>query len=265
MKIYKEFLFNQVKELVEDYHTNILWFDGQWEASWTHQDGMELYKYIRGMRDDILINNRVDKGFQGMGGMTDSIAKYAGDFGTPEQQIGEFNRTMPWESCITIGEQWAYKPGDKLKSASQLIHTLIKTAGGDGNLLLNIGPRPDGAMEPEQVDLLKQMGAWLKVNGEGIYATRGGPYKPTDSFASTHKGQFIYLHVMDPNLKEITLPMPQGVKATSVTLLGGKSVRYDNRERELKIEVKEPPVSKAAYVLKIRINRKADTIEPMNI
>jgi len=265
MKIYKEFLFNQVKELVQDYHTNILWFDGQWEASWTHQDGMELYKYIRGLRDDILINNRVDKGFSGMAGMTDSIAKYAGDFGTPEQQIGEFNRVMPWESCITIGEQWAYKSGDKLKSASQLIHTLIKTAGGDGNLLLNIGPRPDGAMEPDQVDLLKQMGAWLKVNGEGIYGTRGGPFKPTDQFASTHNGQFIYLHVMNTGLNEITLPLPQGVKATSVVVLGGGKVRYDNRDRKLKIEVKEAPASTAAYVLKIRINRKANTIEPLSI
>ena len=265
MSIYKEFLFNQVKELVEDYHTNILWFDGQWEASWTHEMGMELYKYIRDMRDDILINNRVDKGFKGMAGMTDSVAKYAGDYGTPEQRIGEFNNTFPWESCITVGEQWAWKPNDKLKSSKQIILTLIKAVGGDGNLLLNVGPMPDGRIEPRQVDLLMEVGDWLAVNGEGVYGTRGGPYLPNDQIASTHKGQFIYLHVMDPSQKKILLPLPQGVKANRVSVLGGKTVSYDNRERELLIRIPEDLDDGPAYVLKIRLNRPAWKIEPITL
>ncbi len=265
MKKYKEFLFNQVKELIVDYNTNILWFDGQWEASWTHQDGMELYKYIRDLRDDILINNRVDKGFKGMAGMTDSIAKYAGDYGTPEQQIGGFNRDYPWESCITVGEQWAFKPVEKLKSVNVIIETLIKTVGGDGNLLLNVGPMPDGRIEPQQVDLLRGVGEWLKVNGEGVYGTRGGPFLPNDRMASTHKGNVIYLHVMDRSVKEILLPMPQGVKATRVSLLGGKSVSYDNRERQLLIRIPDTIPGTSAFVLKIRINKNPAEIEPVEI
>lgn len=262
---YKKYLFNQVKELIEDYHTNILWFDGQWENSWTHADGMELYKYIRSLRDDILINNRVDKGFKGMAGMTDSVAKYAGDYGTPEQRIGGFTRDFPWESCITVGEQWAWKPNDKLKSVDEIVHTLIKTVGGDGNLLLNVGPMPDGQIEPRQVELLKGVGKWLSVNGEGVYGTRGGPFLPGDKLASTHQGQFIYLHVMDQSLKEITLPLPQGVKASKVSVLGGQTVSYDNRDRELVIRIPENLPVSPAFVLKIKINRKAEELEPIEI
>jgi len=262
---YKKYLFNQVRELVQNYHTNIFWFDGQWEKSWTHKDGMELYKYIRGLRDDILINNRVDKGFKGLAGMTDSVAKYAGDYGTPEQQIGGFSKGYPWESCITVGEQWAWKPNDKLKSVDEIVHMLIKTVGGNGNLLLNVGPMPDGRIEPRQVELLKGVGRWVKVNGEGIYGTRGGPFLPSDKMASTHVGQVIYLHVMDKSLKEIVLPLPQGVKATRVSILGGKSVSYDNRQGELLIRVPENIPDSPAYVLKIRINRNAGDIEPVAV
>lgn len=262
---YKQYLFNQVKELIQNYHTNILWFDGQWEKSWTHNDGMELYKYIRDLRDDILINNRVDKGFSSMEGMTGDVAKYAGDYGTPEQRIGGFSKELPWESCITVGEQWAWKPNDKLKSVDEIVHTLIKTVGGNGNLLLNVGPMPDGQIEPRQVDLLRGVGKWVAINGEGIYGTRGGPFLPTDKLASTHKGQVVYLHVMDKSLKEITLPLPQGVKATRVSLLGGKSVSYDNRQGELLIRVPDNLPESAAYVYKVRLNRDAGQIEPVAV
>jgi len=273
---YKKYLFNQVKELVQNYHTNILWFDGQWERSWTHKDGMELYKYIRDLRDDILINNRVDKGFKGLSGMTDSVAKYAGDYGTPEQQIGGFSRDYPWESCITVGEQWAWKPNDKLKSVDEIVHTLIKAVGGNGNLLLNVGPMPDGRIEPRQVELLKGVGKWLTVNGEGVYGTRGGPFLPNNKMASTHAGQVIYLHVMDKTLREIKLSLPEGVKARGVEILGGEVVKNIKKVKEVKsgknggsnlwvIEVPQELPDSPAYVLKIRINRNAGEIEPTEI
>jgi hypothetical protein len=88
---------------------------------------------------------------------------------------------------------------------------------------------------------------------------------PNDKMASTHAGQVIYLHVMDKSLKEITLPLPQGVKATKVSILGGKSVSYDNRQRELLIRVPDNIAESPAYVLKIRINREASTMGPVEI
>ncbi len=76
---------------------------------------------------------------------------------------------------MTIGEQWAWKPSDKLKSNTECIHTLLQTIGGDGNLLFNVGPMPDGRMEQRQVERLgKEMGEWVSINREAVYGTRGG-------------------------------------------------------------------------------------------
>ena len=79
---------------------------------------------------------------------------------------------------MTICRQWAWKPSDNMKSLTECIHTLIQAAGGDGNLLFNVGPMPDGRIEPRQVERLEEMGAWLDRYGEAIYGTRGGPFTP---------------------------------------------------------------------------------------
>jgi alpha-L-fucosidase len=113
--------------------------------------------------------------------------------------------------------------------------------------------------------LLKGVGKWMDVNGEAVYGTRGGPFLPDDRIASTHKGHFIYLFVMDPSLKEIRLPLPQGVKARRVSLVGGGGVSYDNRDRELLIRIPDGITASPAYVLKIRINRDAASIEPVSL
>jgi len=254
MSIYKEFLFNQVGELIRDYNTNILWFDGQWEASWTHEMGMELYKYCRDLKDDLLINNRVDKGFKSMEGMTDSIFKYAGDFGTPEQRIGEYNVNFPWESCITICRQWAWKPNDILKTPEECIHTLIKTAGGDGNLLLNVGPMPDGRIEPRQVEVLQKIGDWMDINGEAVYGTRGGPYLPNDDWAATHKEKTIYLHIMNTELRELKIDVLDGVKVKNAEMLGGEKVNFKAEGNTLVIEIPDKLPSPYANVIALKTN-----------
>ena len=97
---------------------------------------------------------------------------------------------------MTIGRQWAWKPNDEVKSLEQCLHSLIRSAGGDGNLLFNVGPKPDGTIEPLQVERLKEMGKWLEKYGYSIYGTRGGPFKPTDWGVSTRKGNKVYLHIL---------------------------------------------------------------------
>jgi alpha-L-fucosidase len=207
MERYRAYLKNQVAELIQRYGPlGILWFDGEWEAPWTEAYGQDLYRHCRTLQPSILVNNRVDKGRRGMEGGT-AAGTFAGDYDTPEQQVGKYQVDRPWESCITICEQWAWKPNDKLKSLDECLRTLIYCAGGDGNLLLNVGPMPSGEIEPRQADRLREIGAWLKVNGRSIYATRGGPFPPGKWGASTYRGKTVYVHVMDWQGRDtLTLP-----------------------------------------------------------
>jgi alpha-L-fucosidase len=127
---------------------------------------------------------------------------------------------------MTICQQWAWKPNDDLKSLKQCIQTLVRTAGGDGNLLFNVGPMPDGRIEPRQVDRLREMGAWLGNHGETIYGTRGGPFKYSPftggKYTSTHKGNRIFLHVLDWPEDDVPLLLPPiGKKILSARALTG--------------------------------------------
>jgi len=263
MKRYVTYMKNQLGELVNRYDPAIIWFDGEWERHWTHAMGMDLYAYLRGLKNDLLINNRVDKGRRGMSGITADTAKFAGDYDTPEQEIGKLNLERPWESCITIGRQWAWKPNDELKSKKELLKTLLQTAGGDGNLLLNVGPMPDGRIEKRQKTLLAQMGQWLNVHGEAVYGTRGGPYQPTDYLASTRRENKIYLHLLDPDKTQFSLPFPGDVKITSASLLhNGQAVSFDSDGPGLKLRL--PPSATYDFrVIVLELDEDAMHIAPL--
>ncbi len=105
---YVAYMKAQLKELVERYDPGVLWFDGEWEDTWTHELGKDLYDYVRSLKPDIIINNRVDKGREGMQGMTKGD-EFRGDFGTPEQEIPATGIPgVDWESCMTMNHHWGY-------------------------------------------------------------------------------------------------------------------------------------------------------------
>jgi len=216
---------NQLKEVITNYDPYMLWFDGQWESPWTDEMGIDLYNYLKGLKKDLIINNRLGKEMTAIHSKEVDYRKMVGDFDTPEQKVGNFSLDFPWESCITIGTQWAWKPNDKLKTLQECIQTLIKTASGNGNLLFNVGPMMDGRIEQRQVDLLKQMGDWLKIYGESIYGTRGGPYTPNEVYSATRKGDKVYIHLFNASAKEITLPSLQGVKVLKASLMNGSAIQ----------------------------------------
>ncbi len=266
MPRYYQYLKNQTKEIIDNYAPlGIMWFDGEWEKPWTREYGNELYDYLKKIQPTLVINNRVSKGRQGMAGTTKESDLNSGDYDTPEQQIGGFNRERPWETCMTICRQWAWKPDDQMKSARECIQTLLRTAGGDGNLLFNVGPMPDGQIEPRQVQRLKEMGAWLKKYGDGIYATRGGPFKPGKWGASTCKDNKVYLYVMNWR-SDGSLMLPEiGRKIISYRAPGSGQISVEQGKSSIEIRLPPPDRDEIATVIELTVDGKAFDINPVEV
>ncbi|TSA38431.1 MAG: hypothetical protein D4R64_03035 [Porphyromonadaceae bacterium] len=200
---YRSYLKAQLKELLTHYgKLGVLWFDGEWENTWTSEYGKDLYNYVRNLQPDIIINNRVTVGRSGMAGMTQD-SEFAGDFGTPEQEIPATGIPgADWESCMTMNDHWGYNKNDKnFKTTEQILRMLADIASKGGNYLLNIGPTADGVFPQESIDRLQEIGAWMKTNGESIYSTQASPFKNLPWGRCTQKkmtgGTRLYLHVLD--------------------------------------------------------------------
>ena len=226
---YVVYLKGQLKELLTEYGPiGILWFDGEWESSWTHERGVDLYNYVRTLQPNIIVNNRVGKGRAGMQGMNKSEG--VGDYGTPEQEIPPtgFPSGVDWESCMTMNNHWGYNKNDQnWKSAETLVRNLIDCSSKGGNYLLNVGPTAEGLIPVPSVERLKQIGAWMKTNHEAIYDTTASPFKKLSWGRATKKwdgkNTTLYLHVWNwPQDGKLVVP---GLKNTPLfaTLLDGKA------------------------------------------
>lgn len=243
---YTDYLKAQVKELITNYGPLVtLWYDVPQEFD--EARGKGVISHTRSLQSDILINNRTG-------------AK--GDFDTPEQRVGGFNRQRPWETCMTICRQWAWKPNDEMKSLNECIQTLLQTVGGDGNLLFNVGPMPDGRIEPRQVARLKQMGDWLEHYGDAIYGTRGGPFKPGKWGASTCKGNKIFLFVMNwPTDGPLQIPAPS-MKIIGAEIKTGGSVKMGQTQKMVELDVAQTDRDPIATLIELTVDGKAFEIEP---
>ncbi len=225
---YVQYMHAQLKELLTKYgRIDVLWFDGEWESTWTHDWGKRTDDWVRSLQPQIIVNNRVDTGRAGLAGFA-SHDGARGDFGTPEQTIP--NNGMPgqdWETCMTMNDTWGFKDSDSnWKSSRTLIRMLCDIASKGGNFLLNVGPRGDGSFPPESVQRLKDMGAWLRVNGKSIYGTQASPFpRPLPWGRVTRAGSTLYLHVFDwPAQGTIDLPGLHN-RVVSASVIGSDSAR----------------------------------------
>ncbi|HOW74039.1 MAG TPA: alpha-L-fucosidase [Phycisphaerae bacterium] len=210
---YISFMETQLKELLDGPNPEVLWFDGEWLPWWKEQDAVDLYNKLRKLKPSVIINNRIGTGRQGMQGMDKKDRKYAGDFGTPEQEIPETGLPgVDWESCMTMNDTWGFRTDDKnWKSVEKLVRNVIDTASKGGNYLLNVGPTPEGEIPQASVERLEGVGRWMAVNGESIYGTTASPFRKLTWGRCTRKPGKLYLHVFDWPKKELIVP---GLKDT---------------------------------------------------
>jgi len=202
-KYRENYLKPQVKELITRYGPlGILWFDGDWIKEWNQDMGRDLYRLCRTLQPSLIVNNRVGK-----------RKRTDGDYETPEQNIPPSAiQGRLWETCMTMNDTWGYKKNDhNWKSDQDLIQKLVDICSKGGNFLLNVGPTAEGTIPEPAIQRLRQIGRWLRHNGESVYGTTKSPWLRY-SFAGccTVKGSTLYVHVFEWD-GPISLP---GLKST---------------------------------------------------
>jgi len=246
---YVRYMKAQLKELLTGYGPiGVLWFDGQWEGTWTNERGRELYDYVRALQPSIIINNRVGRAGGDFGLNRDQ--GLVGDFGTPEQEIPATGVPgLDWETCMTMNRNWGYNRADKdFKTTEDLIRKLVDIASKGGNFLLNVGPTAEGEFPPESVDRLKSIGDWMRVNGDSIHGTSASPFPSLPWGRATERRldamtTRLYLHIFDmPADRVLVVPgLLNQVKAARV--MGDTSappLAVERRGDDLRIALGDP-------------------------
>jgi len=196
------FVHNQVEELMTGYGPiDILWLDGGWVRPPSEDINIpQLAALARRHQPGLIIADRA------------VVGRYE-NYRTPEQKIPPEPLLEPWETCMTMGDQWSYKPNDNYKSTRQLIHLLVDIVAKGGNFLLDIGPDADGQLPAPALERLKEIGQWMKINGRAIYATRPiAPYKE-DRIYLTQKDNKVYAIYL---AEEDQLAPPARINLTSI-------------------------------------------------
>lgn len=254
---------SQLRELMTNYgKIDILWYDGGWIPNIDPKDiakywrSKELNSMIRSLQPDIIINNRSG---------TDE------DFDTPEQIVSPSKEGRCWESCMTIGDfcGWGYiKNNPNLKTTTQLIQYLVTAASGGGNYLLNVGPKPDGTIQKEFIIRLKEIGKWMRVNGESIYGSERIPpgFGHWGGEAGmlgivTAKGNTAYFHIFRWAGEVATIPAIKNNALSARILATGKKIKFEKRDNGLLILKGLPknPPDKYDTVIKVELEGKLET------
>ena len=231
-KQYQAFMNAQLTELLTGYgKIGAIWFDGVWDhdSDPTPFDWQlrPQYDLIHRLQPSCLVaNNHHLPPFDGEDVQIferdlpgENKAGYSGENG--------ISKTLPLESCETMNRTWGYNITDRdYKSTRQLVHLLVGAAGRNANLLLNVGPEPNGKLPEEAVSRLKEMGKWLELYGETIYGTRGGEVEPHTWGVSTRKGNRLFIHVLDLADQALFVPFKYNKVKRAIEFKSGKKVKF---------------------------------------
>jgi alpha-L-fucosidase len=276
---YLAYLHEEVNELMSNYgQIDIMWWDYsavdfQGQEAWR---AFDLLANVRARQPGIIMNNRLfripEAGFNGMG--TSAISaqldpKY-GDFITPEQHVPAIGMPgVDWETCMTMNTTWGFSEHDhQWKSPDTLIRNLIDIASKGGNYLLNIGPTGDGSVPQESVQAMKAIGAWMKVNGEAIYATTASPFEKLEWGRCTQKrlagGRTrLYLHVLDwPKDGKLLVPLVAGGHAKARLTATGKSLTVTNGKGQTSIALRGEAPDKIASIIELEFDGVPRPVNP---
>ncbi len=252
---YIQFMKAQLTELLTQYgQIDGIWFDGHWDkpdVDWKYD---ELYGLIHALQPQCLIGNNhhispiPGEDFQMF--ERDLPGQNKTGFGTSSEHIG----SLPKEVCGTIAGSWGFDIKDrKRKTMKEVLGYLIKAAGHGSNLLLNVGPMPNGQIQDYQQSRLREIGDWLAVYGDAIYGTEGGFIDPTEEYAFTQKGNQIFLHVMNTEAEVLEIENFTRPIKSITTFDKNSKVNYQLKDNKLKVTL--PKITdNVAYVLIINGN-----------
>ena len=214
----------QLAELCRNYgRIDLLWYDGGFAPAGmtlaAAYESKRLNAMVRRHQPGILINDR--------SGLPE-------DFDTPEQHCTSSKPGRLWEACMTMNMHWGYFKTDHLwKYSKQMLHLMTGCASAEGNYLLNVGPKPDGTIPAESAKRLREMGRWMKVNGEAIYGSQRAGWDSGTAGVVTRKGKKDYLIVHWWSGTELALPIiPRGIRSAYM-LATGKKVNLEQRGQRL--------------------------------
>lgn len=258
-KSYYNFMNTQLTELLTNYGPiGAVWFDGWWDhdsdAKPFDWQLPEQYAMIHRLQPHCLVGNNHHRfPFEG-----EDIQIFERDLpgenlaGLSGQSIGK----LPLESCQTINDHWGYSLTDNnYKSFKELIHMLVRAAGKNANLLLNIGPEPGGNLPSSALERLKEMGTWLKQYGETVYNTRGGIVAPHDWGVSTQRGNTLYIHILNCPDRSLFIPLG-GKQVKSVrTYMDKKEIAYHKSGDGITLNMDKIP-SEIDYVVEITLQKQ---------
>ena len=269
-KKFVDFTHNQIDELMTDYgKVDSLWLDGGWVRKKTDEEVkaelLDVYDNSRWFRNpqsqDINMAEIVRKSRLKQSQLIVVDRAVPGEhqnYLTPEQHIPETGLPYPWETCMTMANSWSYVPNDQYKSANELIEKLVDIVSKGGNYLLNIAPSPDGEFDPTAYERLKEIGSWIKTNGEGIYGSRmNKSFKEGETirFTKSKDGKTQYVFLFDypkdgiVDISKIDIP-----EKSKMTLLGSdKNLKWKRTTNGVQIQLPSSLHSASEHVWTIKV------------